>query len=173
MLSLILGWQVLLYYYARKGKRITLAGNLLVAAIGASAFVGGAIPTGDFEATIFPALLAFLLVMGRELVKGAEDVPGDRQAGAKTLAVRFGADRAVLWASASLYLCVIVSPVPALVGYYGVTYGFVMELLFVPGVLAAVFVALSRRGRRPLHWTSQILKIQMFFGILAMALGRV
>ncbi len=173
MFSLILGWQVLLYYYARKGKRIALAGNLLVAAIAASAFVGGAIPTGNFEATGFPALLAFLLVMGRELVKGAEDIPGDREAGASTIAVRYGARVAVLWAAASLYLCVIVSPVPALVGYYGITYGFVMELLFVPGVLAAAFLALRSRERVALHWTSRILKVQMFFGILAMALGRI
>jgi geranylgeranylglycerol-phosphate geranylgeranyltransferase len=173
MLSLILSWQVLLYYYARKGKRIALAGNLLVAAIAASAFAGGAIPTGNFEATGFPALLAFLLVMGRELVKGAEDIPGDRQAGASTIATRYGADRAVLLASVSLYLCVVVSPVPALIGYYGRTYGFFMELLFVPGVLAAAGLALGSRKRRALHWASQILKVQMFFGILAMALGRV
>lgn len=173
MLSLILAWQVLLYYYARRGKRVALAGNLMIAAIAASAFVGGAIPTGGFEATGFPALLAFLLVMGRELVKGAEDIPGDRQAGASTIAVRYGAEAALFWASVSLYACVIIAPVPALVGYYGRTYGFVMELLFVPGVLAAAWLALRSREQVALHRTSQILKVQMFFGIIAMALGRV
>jgi geranylgeranylglycerol-phosphate geranylgeranyltransferase len=173
MIALMIIWEVLLYYYARAAKRIALLGNLLIASIAASAFWGGAIPTGEFEATGFPVLLAFLLVMGRELLKGAEDVEGDRQAGAATIAVRLGVEKAVCLGALSLFLCVIVSPLPGLTEYYGRTYALVMELLFVPGVLAAAYVALRSRERRVLHRASWILKIQMFFGIVAMGLGRV
>ena len=172
MLALMMVWQGLLFYYAWHGKRVTLVGNLLVAGIGASAFVGGAIPTGHFPATVYPAVLAFLLVMGRELIKGAEDIPGDRKAGATTVAVRFGAGAATALAALSLFVCVIITPIPGLIHYYGVAYLLVMELLFVPGVLAAACLVLRSNERALLHRASRILKIEMFFGILAMALGR-
>jgi geranylgeranylglycerol-phosphate geranylgeranyltransferase len=173
MAGLLISWEILLYYYARRGKRVVLMGNLMIATIAASAFVGGAIPTGDFHATMFPALLAFLLVMGRELVKGAEDIRGDSTAGASTIAVRYGAERSVFWASAALFLCVVVSPLPGLSQYYGRVYVLVIELLFVPGLLAAAYLALRSQQPGVLHRASRILKIQMFFGIIAMALGRV
>jgi geranylgeranylglycerol-phosphate geranylgeranyltransferase len=171
--ALILSWEILLHYYARAAKRIALLGNLVIASIAASAFWGGAIPTGNFGATGFAALLAFLLVMGRELVKGAEDVQGDRREGASTIAVRYGVDRAAYLGVLSLFLCVVMSPVPGLIQHYGRTYALVMELLFVPGLVAAAYIVLRSRERLALHRASSILKIQMFFGIVAMALGRV
>ncbi|MDH3217576.1 MAG: geranylgeranylglycerol-phosphate geranylgeranyltransferase [Candidatus Krumholzibacteria bacterium] len=172
MLILIFAWQVLLYYYARRVKRIAVAGNVLIASIAASAFWGGATLSGDYHAAVFPMLLAFLLVMGRELVKSAEDVGGDREAGAATLAVRFGAVTSVHVGALSLCLCAMVAPLPGLLEYYGRTYALLMTLIFVPGVLAACYLALRSPQRVTLHRTSWILKIQMFFGIVAMSLGR-
>jgi geranylgeranylglycerol-phosphate geranylgeranyltransferase len=173
MFALILSWEILLFFYAWKGKRVALLGNLLIAAIAASAFLGGAIPTSRFEATGFPALLAFLLVMGRELIKGAEDVRGDGEVGASTIAVRYGAEKAAAFGASALFLCVIVSPVPGLIEYYGRVYVLIMELLFVPGLLLAAYLVLRSRERSAFRRASQILKVQMFFGIVAMALGRV
>jgi geranylgeranylglycerol-phosphate geranylgeranyltransferase len=173
LLALILGWEALLYYYARWGKRVTFLGNLTVAGIAGSAFLGGGLVSGNVLGAAFPGILAFLLVMGRELIKGAEDVIGDRPAGALTVAVRYGPERAGRLAALVLCLCVILSPIPAVTGYYGRVYGLVMELLFVPGLLAASWLALSSWERQTLHRASRILKVQMFFGIAAMALGRV
>lgn len=171
--ALMIVWEVLLYYYARTGKRVALVGNLMIASIAASAFWGGAILTGNYGPSGFPMLLAFLLVMGRELVKGAEDVEGDRGAGASTLAVRYGAESSAYSGVVFLLLCVVAAPVPALIEHYGRTYSVVMELLFVPGVLVASLLTLRSPRRAALHRASWILKIQMFFGIVAMALGRV
>jgi len=173
MAALLILWETLLFYYARRGKRIALMGNLIIAAIASSAFLGGSIPTGNFQATVFPALLAFLLVLGRELVKGAEDIRGDNAAGASTIAVRYGEEQAVFLGAAALFLCVIVCPLPGLTQYYGRVYFLVIELLFVPGLLAATYLALRSQQPAVLHRASRILKIQMFFGIIAMALGRV
>jgi geranylgeranylglycerol-phosphate geranylgeranyltransferase len=170
--GLFVGWELLLYYYARWGKRVTFLGNLVVAGIAASAFLAGGILSGNGLGAGFPAILAFLLVMGRELIKGAEDVGGDRPAGAITVAVRYGPDRAVDLAVLTLSVCAVLSPIPWLTGYYGRLSGVVMELLFVPGILAASWQVLSSNERPAFHRASRILKIQMFFGIAAMALGR-
>lgn len=170
--TMVLGWEVLLFYYARTGKRLTFVGNVVVASIAASAFLGGGVVAGNLRSTVFPAILAFLLVIGRELIKGAEDVRGDRQAGAATVAVRFGVATAVRLGVLTLCLCVVLSPLPGLTGYYGRAYSLVMELLFAPGLLVACWLVLSSVERETLHRASRVLKVQMFFGIAAMALGR-
>lgn len=172
VLALILAWQVLLYIYARFGKRIFFAGGLLIASIAASAFFGGAAVAGDYSAAFFPAGFAFLLVLGRELVKGAEDVAGDRTAGALTPAVRYGVGTTVCGGVTMLLLCVMVVPLPGLTGYYGKVYVLAIELLFAPGVLVASAIALRMPDPAGLSRASSILKVQMFLGILALASAR-
>jgi geranylgeranylglycerol-phosphate geranylgeranyltransferase len=169
---LVLAWQGLLYLYARMGKRLIFAGNVLVASIAASAFWGGATLTGYYDVVWFPVGFAFLLVMGRELLKGAEDVEGDRAAGALTPAVRFGVQRTVGWGTAMLALCVIFVPLPGLTRDYGRIYVLAMELLFVPGVLVAAVMAVRQPEPAVLRRVSSILKLQMFLGIIALALAR-
>jgi geranylgeranylglycerol-phosphate geranylgeranyltransferase len=172
LLFLILSWHVLLYYYARRGKRVAAVGNLLISAIAASAFVGGAALAGDFRRIPFAVFYAFLLVLGRELVKGAEDIDGDRQAGAGTLAVRLGPEKTALWSATVLLVFVASVPIPALIRTYARGYALVMLCLVVPGVLGVTWGVLHSTDRPMLRWASRILKVEMFFGIIAMALGR-
>ena len=171
MLILLVAWEVALYFYARKGKRMTLVGNVLVASMAASAFLGGAMLAGEYSLVFYAMVFAFLLVMGRELVKGAEDVAGDRDAGAMTVAVRIGAERSAVWAAVALCLCVIVAPVPTLIGDLSRLYGLVMGLIVVPGLLVATHTVLCNPRRPAFNRASWILKFEMFFGIVAVALG--
>lgn len=173
ILILMVIWEVLLYYYARIGKRLLLIGNLLIAVIASSAFVGGAMLTGDYRVVVPAGVLAFLLVMGRELIKDSEDVLGDLEVGARTAAVRFGVDKAVRAGAAFLLLCGVAVPVPALAGFYGRTYALIMQLLFVPGLLVAAHTVLRSAGREMANRASWVLKVDMFFGILAITFGRV
>ena len=76
--QLMLGWEVLLFLYACGGKRVPVLGNLVVGAIVSSTFLAGAMLNQRILAVGFPVAFAFLLVLGRELIKGAEDVRGDR-----------------------------------------------------------------------------------------------
>lgn len=172
ILALVVAWQVTLYVYARRGKRILIVGNVLIAAVAASAFVGGAMVAGDYSMIAFPTAFAFLFVMGRELVKGAEDVDGDSQVGARTVAVRFGSGVAARVSAAFLLACVFIAPLPGLLHHFGRAYAFMIELSVVPGILVATRLALQRPSRPAFRLASQILKIEMFFGIVAMALGR-
>jgi geranylgeranylglycerol-phosphate geranylgeranyltransferase len=169
--ALALAWEALLFVYAAWVKRTPLLGNVVIAAVCASAFMVGALVTGRYGALLFPAAFAFVLVMGRELVKGAEDVEGDRLAGARTLAVRFGAGRSSKWGAMLLCVCAAAAPVPALAGYFGRTYGLLAVLFVTPGILAAAALVLRSPEKRSFNRASWILKVEMFVGIVVMGFG--
>ena len=170
--AIVFGWQILLYLYARWVKRLPILGNLLVGAVVSSAFIFGAVPTGNVGEVGFPVFFAFMFVVGRELVKSAEDVEGDKTNGAVTLPVRLGTEKAGLIAVCFLAACILAAPVPVLLHYYGYLYALVMELLVVPGLMVSSYVVLRRPNRTALNRISWLLKIEMFIGIAAMALGK-
>lgn len=169
---LVVAWQVSLFVYARWAKRVFIVGNLLVASVAASAFAAGGLVAGRVGTVVVPIVIAFLFVLSRELVKGAEDVAGDMKAGVRTMAVVIGVDRTVHWASGLMLGLVILIPIPALTSYYGELYFWVMELAVVPGLLAGAYFVLNRPDRRIFSRVSWILKLEMFFGVLAVGLGK-
>ena len=173
VLVIVVLWELLLYFYASKAKRMTLVGNVIVGAIAASSFLTGAVVTGDYAAIWVPVVFTFLFVLGREQVKGAEDIEGDKGIGALTLAVRVGAGRTLALGTWLLFVVALGAPLPGLVAYYSRAYTLIMELTVVPGILVAVYLVLRSHEREVLHQASWILKFQMFFGIVAMALGRI
>ncbi|MEJ2721160.1 MAG: UbiA family prenyltransferase, partial [bacterium] len=172
LLALLVCWEAAVFLYAARAKRIALVGNVLIAAVCASAFVAGAMVNGYYGVVAFPVVFAFLFVLGRELIKSAEDVEGDAMAGASTVAVRFGPERAAFWGAVVLFSAVVIAPLPALVRYYGRTYGMLMELLVVPGMLAAAYLVLEHPTRKTFNRASWILKIEMFVGLIVLGLGR-
>lgn len=171
ILTLITSWQLALYVYARWVKRMFVVGNLLVAAITSSVFLAGALVTGNVTAAIVPISIAMVFILSRELVKGAEDVEGDRAAGVSTVAVVIGTARTVMAASGLMLVLAAAIPVPTLAGHYGALYLWVMELTVVPGLLAASYMVLKHPGKRSFCRVSWLLKIEMFFGVLAMGVG--
>lgn len=170
--ALVLVWQAALFAYASSVKRVFVAGNLLVAAITSSAFVAGGLLAGRPVDAVVPFIIAFFFVLSREFVKGAEDVRGDAGAGVATLAVRLGVDRTVIITSAMMLSLAVLIPLPALIGYYGWQYFWTMALLVIPGLIVGAYMILARGGRKTYNHVSWVLKAGMFFGILAIAMGR-
>jgi hypothetical protein len=72
-----------------------------------------------------------------------------------------------------MLLLVAAVPAPTLAGYYGAWYLWVMELTVVPGLLAASVMLLRHPGKRSFERVSWLLKIEMFFGVLALGMGRI
>ena len=153
-------------------KRLPLVGNLAVALLGGAAFLYGGMAVGRIEGALVPAVLAFLFHLGRELIKDAEDVEGDREAGVRTLAVVRGRDSSLRWASATLLLTAVLAPIPFFLGMYRWPY-MVVVLLGVDPVLAyVVYVLLGCPDRRTLGRLSRILKADMLLGLAALVAGR-
>ncbi len=173
VMSLMLIWEVLLFYYAASAKRVALLGNLIVAGVCASAFVIGAMATGAYIDVLFPACVAFTLVLGRELVKGAEDVEGDMSVGARDTGDPFRrrARRALERHAPVAVRGRLAAPRSSSV--YGRLYTVLALLLVVPGLLSAAYLVLKYPGKAMFNRASWILKFDMLVGIVVFGLGRV
>lgn len=169
--TLIIAWQIALAVYARWCKRWLVIGNLVVAAISASAFLAGSMLAHNARAALVPGVIAFVFVLCREIVKGAEDVQGDRQGNVRTLAVVRGAPLAGTTAAALMLLLAMLLPVPAVAAHYRASYLVVMELMVAPILLSGAARVAASNSRHDFTLTSRTLKLGMFLGIAAIALG--
>ena len=81
----------LIIFYTPIFKKIALLGNIIVSFILSMVFiVTTTYLNGDIALIIPPALLAFLLMLIRELVKDIADLEGDKQFNVHTFPVKFG-----------------------------------------------------------------------------------
>jgi len=87
-----------------------------VSAVAASSLLFGAHLGGSIAAGIAPALFAFFLHLGREIVKDIADVPATGKGRRRTLPIRIGDRRALLVSALPLALLILLSPVPFLIG---------------------------------------------------------
>ena len=118
----------LLYAYSYKLKELGFLGNVVVAFEGAASIIYGGLatsePLGKLELvnqTFLPALYAFLLLLGREIVKTIEDYRADALRDVKSLPRILGIRHAAVAASIILLSVVVISPLPLMMGF-GITY---------------------------------------------------
>ncbi len=151
-------------------KKAGFAGNIVVAILtGFCLLVGGA-SVGHMEMAIWPALLAFSLNVGREIMKGIDDYEGDKAEGAKTLAVRWGNRRASYVGVAFLSITVIISPFPFTLGLYNILY--LILALIVDGILIVDCILILRTPTSEMgHKVKRTIKFAAFIGLLAFLLG--
>ena len=171
---------LLLHEYSRWIKRTGFIGNTVVAYNSAATILFGGL-TRSIEldalvpyAVLIPAIYAFLFVLGREIVKGIEDIEGDRRAGIYTIAVAYGAERARSMAILLLGAVVAISPIPALLGIYNVLYAVFAVIVDVTILLSLItlykannideIIAAARKAR-------SLLKAGFLAGGLAFTLG--
>jgi len=102
---------VLLWGYAYHLKVMHLLGNRAVSYLSASIFLFGGALLGweGIVANLPVAGASFGVILSRELIKDAEDMPGDREQGARTLPILYGLNITVLLASAVAVIGVITS----------------------------------------------------------------
>ena len=169
--SVVVAWQVSLFLYARWLKRAWPAGNVAVAAISASALYGGALAAGDTSAAVLPMTIAGGFVLCREMVKGVEDLAGDRAAGARTLAVVAGKETAARVAAASMLIVAAVMPLPSVADLYDAAYAWIMLGFVVPALIVGAVTATRTREPKGFARVSRLLKLAMFAGLAAIVVG--
>jgi len=169
--TIVLTWQAALLVYARWLKRMWPAGNLTVATIAASALYGGAMAAGDTSAAVLPMTIVFAFVLCREMVKGIEDVAGDRAAGARTLAVVAGKETASRVAAAAMLLVAAGMPLPGVADVFGAAYAWIMLATVVPALIAGALIAVRSSETKAFASVSRLLKLAMFAGLVAIVAG--
>ncbi|MHA1213801.1 MAG: geranylgeranylglycerol-phosphate geranylgeranyltransferase [Candidatus Hodarchaeales archaeon] len=117
-LILALVGSILLFLYAAYLKRAGFIGNLLVGILTAIPFVFGGVLTSSYQTLIYPALFAFLLILGREIIKDIEDVHGDKLENVQSIALKYGIKPARNLGYFVLGSLIIVTPIPMLLQKY-------------------------------------------------------
>ena len=161
----------LIVLYSKVFKGTVLMGNMLVGALTGLAFIFGGAAVGNIRQSVMPALFAFLINVGREIVKDMEDVEGDAKNGIRTLPIVHGMKNAAILASMFLIFTIVSTVIPFVNGLYGPRY-FVLVNIGVNLVLVYVLIGLWRdRSVQHLHRLATILKWDMLVGLLAIYLG--
>lgn len=153
-----------LFLYSAVLKGTVLLGNLLVAAMTGLALIYGGVVAGFPEQALFPALFAFLINFGREIVKDVEDMEGDRQGNAVTLPVKFGVSKALALATGVFILLMGATLVPFTIGAYGTSYVLLVNVVNV--LICYVIVSMwSDKTPSNLGKLNNLLKFSMLIGL--------
>lgn len=162
---------ILLYLYSYRLKRTVIWGNLAVSMSSAMAFIYGGLAVNAVRAVYFPALFAFFFHFGREIIKDMEDVEGDRQTGANTMAVVYGYQISYRVTGLVFTGLLILTLIPYFLKIYNEIYLWIIVIGIYP-ILGYIIVYLKRGAdKKRLGIFSMILKIDMLVGLLAIYLG--
>ncbi len=162
------------YIYNLKLKELGFAGNLYIAFTMAAPFLFGSIVASDTvtDAAGLLSTMAFLSGLGREVMKGIEDVEGDALRGVKSVARIKGVKFASLLSALLYLLAVSISPLPPLLLRNFMDWKYIIPVTITDLILIYVAAMLVK-----MHEKSAIKKyrkqtlIAMSFGLMGFLLG--
>ncbi|MEJ2505530.1 MAG: geranylgeranylglycerol-phosphate geranylgeranyltransferase [Ignavibacteriaceae bacterium] len=162
---------VLLFLYTNILKRIPLLGNITIAYLTGMAFIYGGVSVGHPRAALIPALFAFMINLIRELVKDIQDIDGDKNVGIKTFPIKFGIDSTKYLITFFVILLILTTFIPYAFEIYKI--GFFILVMVVVNPILIYFLKLLYKNDFTvnLNKLSNMLKLDMVFGLLAIFLG--
>jgi geranylgeranylglycerol-phosphate geranylgeranyltransferase len=155
ILSVIFGAVGILYNW--RYKQAGLLGNLMVASSVAITFILGGLAVGQpFNKIVwFFSLTAFLIDLGEEIAGDAMDIEGDKQRSSKSIAIMYGKDFALRISSAIFFLVVLISFIPYLFGWLGITYLvfiFCADIITIFSTVKLLKSQTPQEGRKYMRW---------------------
>ncbi len=161
---------ILLPLYSLKFKKMLLVGNNVIALMSAANLIYGGLAAPQPLLSVFPAIYAYLLILGREFMKALEDVEGDAKYGVKTLATVFSPKAAYIASTLVLGILIAISPLPYILMHFNTLY---VVLATLGTDLTLVLAMLKARDLTPKNaWkATRIMKLSFVFGLLAFFLG--
>jgi len=184
LLSLILSWYInlpafiivfattlLLFLYSKYLKRIPLVGNLVVAFLTGLVFIYGGIAVANPVAAIIPALFAFLINLIREVVKDMQDVEGDKKSGVNTFPIRYGFQKSRILILAVTVMLILYTLYPFITRFYTIEYFIVIMIVVNPILVYCLKILFADHSEETLIKISNLLKLNMIFGLIAIVLG--
>ncbi len=169
----------LLYLYSSRYKWQGFSGNVATSLlVGLTFFYGMFVYESIFSFTAIKVLLIFILAVtaniGREIVKGIQDVPADSSSLVPkmvlTVAVRNGEHLASVFAGFFLIVAVLLSPLPFFFGLVGSLY---IPLVVATDVLllyASQSIVMDHSPRNA-KVVKEIIRVGMLFALLGFVLG--
>lgn len=167
------------YAYSAKIKEWGIVGNVVVSLEGGASIFYGSLAVytrvGKYSAlasSIIPIAIAFVLLLGREIVKTIEDYYADSVRGVRSLPRVIGLRASAIAASAILLSLPVLSTLPLLSTYYNTTvYSPLATITVVIVVISAIKVLRSSNVVSAAIKVRSSLKIAIITGILALLLS--
>lgn len=161
---------VLMVFYAWKLKPLPFIGNIVVAFLTGITPIYGALAVEKIGFSGYLALSAFLVNVGREIMKDIEDVEGDRARGARTLPIVLGNKEAAHIAAFFTLLTIISSFLPMMVG---IGMGYAPILLVDLILFKAMWDVLKDPSPSTAGKSQKKLKIAILLAVLSFLTGSI
>jgi geranylgeranylglycerol-phosphate geranylgeranyltransferase len=159
--------------YNWKYKEAGLLGNLMVSFSVAFTFLFGGIAVGKPWDTIvwLFGLIAFFIDLGEEIAGDAMDAEGDKKRGSRSLAIRYGRQTALLISSLCFGLVILLSLIPVLLNWLGISY--LVMVIIMDGIIILFTVRLLR-SKTSIEGRQSMRKIYLgaLVGMLAFLIAR-
>jgi len=160
-----IGW-----VYAKWGKKSGFLGNLVVGISFSIGLVYGAVLNSSFipPYILFFFITAFSLLVSREIIKGCEDIEGDKSQGVKTLAIKIGIKNSRNVAVIFALVAIIFFVLPVLTNILNpILFLIFMVLGIIEVAYTLVLMLTSKLEKGDLKKISLLLKIGMLIGLIA------
>jgi geranylgeranylglycerol-phosphate geranylgeranyltransferase len=167
LIALIL--TVMSYLYAVYLKR-TLMANPLVGLVSSMWVIYGSVTLDTPLPAVLPAMLIFLFITSREILKVVEDYEGDALAKARTIATVFGPTTALRCYYLTSLIVILTSFVPYIVGQFGAWYLFTILTGVDLIIIATMIIIIRQPTRSSIRRALSFTKVSFFTGLLAMFL---
>ena len=163
---------VLLFFYSYRLKRIPLIGNLTVSFLTGLAFIYGGVAVNNAQSAIIPAFFAFMINLIRELIKDMQDVEGDSQLGIKTLPQKLGFGKTKIIITTLSALLIAATLIPFINRIYQIEFFVIVMVIVNPLLVYVIKKLFEDDSQQNLNKLSNILKLDMVFGLIAIFFGR-
>jgi geranylgeranylglycerol-phosphate geranylgeranyltransferase len=168
--AIAVGASIILYYYAKTLKNAGFIGNLTIAALTGMAIIYGGLSVSGIENIMYVAVFAFMVNLGREIVKDIEDYEGDKAGGARTLVIKYGLSTASRLGSIPLIALMAITAIPYVTGLYN--YYYIGIIAIVDLILAyCVIMLVKDHSIKTAERVKNILKAVILIGMVALYIG--
>lgn len=154
---------LLLYTYESKTKNLGIYGNITISVLLLMLFLFTGSIFNTYELPFILGMMAFFATLGREITKDVEDMAGDFNR--LTLPKKIGKKKALLSAMIFYFMAVIISPLPYIFHYFGISY------VYVVIVSDILFIYSAFEQFRSPHRGQNMAKYAMVVGLVSYIIG--
>lgn len=156
-----------LVLYEKYFKGIGLAGNIVVAFLSGMALIFGGVAVGQAHNAIILFLMAFLVMLGREILKDVQDVEGDIHV-RKTLPMKIGKKNALYTGSLFIVATIALTPLP----FWWNILSWWYIVVIIPAVLLFIYaIILSVKDIKNIDATVDLLRTASALALVGFILG--
>ena len=162
---------LLLFLYSKYLKRIPLLGNITVAFLTGLVIIYGGVVVENPVTAIIPAAFAFLINLIRELVKDMQDIEGDKKSGVKTFPIQFGFKKSKFIILFLSLILILFTCYPFISKIYNIEFFIIVMIIVNPILVYCMKILFQVNAVKNLNKISNLLKISMVIGLIAIFLG--